>query len=88
MIHTRRHHESHTKTPTLHGTPDHRRQHDRARQKTRARLYVTESATCIDWDEDTILGVGDYIVTDADGRLVGVHDGTELLQNYIIQETP
>lgn len=50
-------------------------------------LYVTESATCIDWDEDTILGVGDYIVTDADGKLVGVHDGTELLQNYTIQET-
>lgn len=51
-------------------------------------LYVTESATCIDWDEDTVLGVGDYIVTDADGKLVGVHDGTELLQNYTIQETP
>lgn len=50
-------------------------------------LYVTESATCIDWDEDTVLGVGDYIVTDADGKLVGVHDGTELLQNYTIQET-
>lgn len=51
-------------------------------------LYVTESATCIDWDADTLLGVGDYIVTDADGKLVGVHDGTELLQNYTIQETP
>lgn len=50
-------------------------------------LYITESATCIDWDEDTVLGVGDYIVTDADGKLVGVHDGTELLQNYTIQET-
>lgn len=50
-------------------------------------LYVTESATCIDWDEDTILGVGDYIVTDADDKLVGVHDDTELLQNYTIEET-
>lgn len=49
-------------------------------------LYVTESATCIDWDEDTILGVGDYIVTDADDKLVGVHDGTELYQNYTIEE--
>lgn len=50
-------------------------------------LYVTESATCIDWDADTVLGVGDYIVTDADDKLVGVHDGTELHQNYTIQET-
>ena len=49
-------------------------------------LYVTDTATCIDWDEDTILGVGDYIVTDADNKLVGVHDGTELLQNYTIEE--
>lgn len=57
-------------------------------KKHERELYVTESATCIDWDEDTILGVGDYIVTDADDKLVGVHDGTELLQNYIIQETP
>lgn len=56
-------------------------------KKHERELYVTESATCIDWDEDTVLGVGDYIVTDADGKLVGVHDGTELLQNYTIQET-
>lgn len=56
-------------------------------KKHERELYVTEYATCIDWDEDTILGVGDYIVTDADDKLVGVHDGTELLQNYIIQET-
>lgn len=49
-------------------------------------LYITESATCIDWDADTILGVGDYIVTDADDKLVGVHDGTELYQNYTIEE--
>lgn len=49
-------------------------------------LYVTDTATCIDWDEDTVLGVGDYIVTDADDKLVGVHDGTELLQNYTIEE--
>lgn len=56
-------------------------------KKHERELYVTESATCIDWDEDTILGVGDYIVTDADGKLVGVHDDTELLQNYTIQET-
>lgn len=56
-------------------------------QKHERELWVTESATCIDWDEDTILGPGDYIVTDADGKLVGVHDGTELLQNYTIQET-
>lgn len=56
-------------------------------QKHERELYVTESATCIDWDEDTILGVGDYIVTDADDRLVGVHDSTELHQNYITEET-
>lgn len=56
-------------------------------KKHERELWATESATCIDWDEDTILGVGDYIVTDADGKLVGVHDGTELLQNYTIQET-
>ena len=55
-------------------------------QKHERELYVTESATCIDWDEDTILGVGDYIVTDADDKLVGVHDGTELYQNYTIEE--
>lgn len=55
-------------------------------QKHERELYVTESATCIDWDEDTILGPGDYIVTDADGKLVGVHDGTELLQNYTVEE--
>lgn len=55
-------------------------------KKHERELYVTESATCIDWDEDTILGVGDYIVTDADDKLVGVHDGTELLRNYTIEE--
>ena len=55
-------------------------------KKHERELYVTESATCIDWDEDTILGVGDYIVTDADDKLVGIHDGTELLQNYTIWE--
>ena len=55
-------------------------------KKHERELYVTESATCIDWDEDTILGVGDYIVTDADDKLVGVHDGTELYQNYTIEE--
>lgn len=55
-------------------------------QKHERELWATESATCIDWDEDTILGVGDYIVTDADGKLVGVHDGTELHQNYTIEE--
>lgn len=55
-------------------------------QKHECELYVTESATCIDWDEDTVLGVGDYIVTDADDKLVGAHDGTELYQNYIIEE--
>lgn len=56
-------------------------------KKHERELYATDANTCIDWDEDTILGVGDYIVTDADDRLVGVHDGTELLQNYTIQET-
>lgn len=50
-------------------------------------LYVTESVTCIDWDEDTILGVGDYIVTDADDKLVDVCDETELHQNYITEKT-
>lgn len=55
-------------------------------KKHERELYVTESATCIDWDADTILGVGDYIVTDADDKLVGVHDGTELYQNYTIEE--
>ena len=53
-------------------------------KKHERELYVTESDTFIDWDEDTVLGVGDYIVTDADDRLVGVHDGTEILQNYTI----
>lgn len=55
-------------------------------QKHERELLATESATCIDWDEDTILGVGDYIVTDAEDKLVGVHDGIELLQNYTIGE--
>lgn len=50
-------------------------------------LYVTESATCIDWDADTILGVGDYIVTDAMGAAVDVCDETELHQNYITEKT-
>ena len=50
-------------------------------------LWVTESATCIDWDADTLLGVGDYIVTDAMGAAVDVCDETELHQNYTIQET-
>lgn len=55
-------------------------------QKYSRELYVTDVATCIDWDADTILGPGDYIVTDADDKLVGVHDGTELYQNYTIEE--
>ena len=55
-------------------------------KKHERELYVTDTATCIDWDEDTVLGVGDYIVTDAEDKLVGVHDGTGLLQNYIIEE--
>ena len=55
-------------------------------KKHERELYVTESTTCIDWDEDTILGVGDYIVTDADDKLVGIHDGTEIHQNYTIEE--
>lgn len=50
-------------------------------------LYVTESATCIDWDADTILGPGDYIVTDAMGAAVDVCDETELHQNYITEKT-
>lgn len=49
-------------------------------------LYVTESAPCIDWDADTLLGVGDYIVTDAMGAAVDVCDETELHQNYTIEE--
>lgn len=50
-------------------------------------LYVTESAPCIDWDADTLLGVGDYIVTDAMGAAVDVCDETELHQNYITEKT-
>lgn len=50
-------------------------------------LYITESATCIDWDADTILGPGDYIVTDAMGAAVDVCDETELHQNYITEKT-
>lgn len=57
-------------------------------KKHERELYVTGASRGIDWDEDTVVGVGDYIATDADDRLVGVHDGTELLQNYIIQDTP
>lgn len=49
-------------------------------------LYVTESAPCIDWDADTLLGVGDYIVTDAEGAAVDVCDETELHQNYITEK--
>lgn len=55
-------------------------------KKHERELYATDANTFIDWDEDTILGVGDYIVTDADDKLVGAHDGTELLQNYTIEE--
>lgn len=50
-------------------------------------LYVTESAPCIDWDADTLLGVGDYIVTDAEGAAVDVCDETELHQNYTTEKT-
>jgi hypothetical protein len=50
-------------------------------------LYITESATCLDWDADTILGPGDYIVTDAMGAAVDVCDETELHQNYITEKT-
>lgn len=50
-------------------------------------LYITESATCIDWDADTILCPGDYIVTDAMGAAVDVCDETELHQNYITEKT-
>lgn len=56
-------------------------------KKHERELYVTESATCIDWDEDTILGPGDYIVTDAEGAAVDVCDETELHQNYITEKT-
>ena len=49
-------------------------------------LYVTESTLCIDWDADTLLGVGDYIVTNAEGAAVDVCDETELHQNYTIEE--
>lgn len=55
-------------------------------QKHERELWATDADTFIDWDEDNILGVGDYIVTDADDKLVGAHDGTELIQNYIIEE--
>jgi len=55
-------------------------------QKHERELWATDADTFIDWDEDTVLGVGDYIVTDAEDKLVGVHDGTELLQNYTIEE--
>ncbi len=55
-------------------------------KKHERELYATDANTFIDWDEDTILGVGDYIVTDADDKLVGAHDGTELLRNYTIEE--
>lgn len=50
-------------------------------------LYVTESAICIDWDADTLLSPGDYIVTDAMGAAVDVCDETELHQNYITEKT-
>ena len=56
-------------------------------QKHSRELYITESATCIDWDADTILGPGDYIVTDAMGAAVDVCDETELHQNYITEKT-
>lgn len=55
-------------------------------KKHERELYATDANTFIDWDEDTILGVGDYIVTDAEDKLVGAHDGTELLRNYTIEE--
>jgi hypothetical protein len=55
-------------------------------KKHERELYATDANTFIDWDEDTVLGVGDYIVTDADDKLVGAHDGIELLQNYTIEE--
>lgn len=56
-------------------------------QKHERELWATESATCIDWDADTLLGVGDYIVTDAMGAAVDVCDETELHQNYITEKT-
>lgn len=56
-------------------------------QKYSRELYVTDVATCIDWDADTILGPGDYIVTDAMGAAVDVCDETELHQNYITEKT-
>lgn len=56
-------------------------------QKYSRELYITPSFRGIDWDADTILGVGDYIVTDAEGAAVDVCDETELHQNYITEKT-
>lgn len=50
-------------------------------------LYITPSFRGIDWDADTIVGPGDYIVTDAMGAAVDVCDETELHQNYITEKT-
>lgn len=49
-------------------------------------LYVTESATCIDWDADTLVGPGDWIVTNTAGTPIDVCTTQELLDNYIIEE--
>lgn len=56
-------------------------------QRYRRELYVTDSTTSVKWDADTILSVGDCIVTNTMGRVVDVCDNLELLQNYTIEET-
>lgn len=56
-------------------------------QKHERELWATDSTTSVKWDADTILSVGDYIVTNTMGRVVDVCDNLELLQNYTIEET-
>lgn len=55
-------------------------------QKYSRNLYSAGSFTGIDWDEESVIGPGDWIVTNAAGTLIGACDTQELVENYIVGE--
>lgn len=55
-------------------------------QKYSRELYVTDSFCGIDWDADTLVGPGDWIVANTAGTPIDVCDTQELRDNYIIGE--
>lgn len=55
-------------------------------QKYDCELYVTDTIVGIDWDADTLVRPGHWIVTDAAGTPIDACDTQELRDNYIIGE--